>query len=86
MDKELFDRICEESRKAIQESNERWKKEIAFRKAAKKKVYVYNEFGAYLGEYLSLQEAADTYDLSIQQVIASITYKKFYHGIIFSRK
>ena len=72
MDKELFDRICEESRKAIQQSNERWKKEIALRKAAKKKVYVYNEFGAYLGEYLSLQEAADTYDLSIQQVIARI--------------
>ena len=86
MDKELFDRICEESRKAIQQSNERWKKEIAFRKAAKKKVYVYNEFGAYLGEYLSLQEAADAYDLSVQKINASISYKKFYHGIIFSRK
>ena len=86
MNEKLYTRICEESRKAVQESNERWKKEIALRKAAKKKVYVYNEFGAYLGECLSPQEAADTYGLSVHQVNASITYKKFYHGIIFSRK
>lgn len=86
MDEKLYTRICEESRKAVQESNKRWKEEIEKRKKAKKKIYVYNEFGAYIDEFFSPQEAAEEYGLSVQQVNASITYKKFYNGIIFSRK
>ena len=86
MDEKLYARVCEESAKAIHASNVRWKEVLKEREKYKDRIYAYNEFGAYVGEYLSPQEAAETHEISTQQVVASITYKKFYHGIIFSRK
>lgn len=85
MDKELFDRICEESRKAIQESNERWVKVKEKIKTNRYEIFVYDECGALIKVCKSVGEVCTIYDVTPQRVNSSIRYKSFYKGVRFSR-
>ena len=85
MDKELFDSICEESRKAIQESKERWAKFKGKFKTNRYEIFVYDEYGALIKVCKNIEEVCMIYDVTPQRVIACIRYKSFYKGVTFSR-